>query len=89
MGIYLSITESVAPFAVGIYEGPNIEVYLKSELYRKDVLEKYRKQILDYMDEDDILEHIYYPKRSKNNFHKDLLDVIVPYSSFDDTTDFK
>lgn len=88
LGVYLSITESVAPFAVGIYEGPNIEVYLKSELNRKTILEKYRKQIMEFMDEDDILENIYYTKSSESKFHKDLLDVIVvPYSSADNIID--
>lgn len=87
LGVYLSITESVAPFAVGKYEGPNIEVYLKSELNRKTILEKYRKQIMEFMDEDDIMENIYYTEGPESKFHKDLFDVIVPYSSTDNIID--
>nr|XP_023024633.1 inactive pancreatic lipase-related protein 1-like [Leptinotarsa decemlineata] len=57
-GVHLVITESVSPYAVGKYDGPSIEIYLKSNLYRKDILKKYRRELLEFIDEDDLVESL-------------------------------
>lgn len=77
-GVYLAITESVAPFAVGKYEGPSIEVLYKSEWNRKNILENYKKEIMKFLDEEDILENEYYNNNQnwKNaNFHYQTLTL--------------
>lgn len=61
-GMYLVITESIAPYAVGIYEGPNIEVLYKTEWNRIHILENCKKEVITYIDVDDILENVYYSK---------------------------
>ncbi|KAG5898207.1 hypothetical protein JTB14_005587 [Gonioctena quinquepunctata] len=57
-GVHLVITESVSPYAVGKYEGPSIEIYLKSDSHRIDILQKYRDEVLEFIDEDDLLESL-------------------------------
>lgn len=66
-GMYLVITESVAPYAVGIYEGPSIEVLYKSEWNRIYVLENCKKEVLNFIDVDDILENVYISKTETND----------------------
>lgn len=55
-GVYLVITDSVEPFAVGKYTGPSIEIYVKSENDRLEILNKYRAEISNHIDEDDLIE---------------------------------
>lgn len=59
MGIHLTITESVSPFAVGKYEGPSIEVYFyMANRNREIILSNYYKEMSNFMDEVDILESV-------------------------------
>lgn len=55
-GVHLVITDSVEPFAVGKYTGPSIEIYVKSENDRLEILNKYRAEISNHIDEDDLIE---------------------------------
>ena len=65
-GVHLVITDSVSPFAVGKFTGPAIEIYLKSEKHRLNILRKYRKQVMSYIDEDDVVEALQQHSKSKN-----------------------
>lgn len=86
-GVYLTITESVAPFAVGIYEGPSIEILLyKSEWSRRNILEKYKKEILNFIDEDDVLENIYYTNKV-GNVQSEMTDEIFLLSNNENIID--
>ncbi|KAJ8966503.1 hypothetical protein NQ317_019648 [Molorchus minor] len=44
-GVYLVITESVAPYAVGKYDGPDIEIFLKADKNRLDLLRDYKRRL--------------------------------------------
>lgn len=68
-GVYLTITESVSPFAVGKFEGPSIEVLLyRSELNRRTILDKYREEVMDFIDEDDFIENSYYIQKLERRY---------------------
>ncbi|RZC34100.1 uncharacterized protein BDFB_009704, partial [Asbolus verrucosus] len=58
-GVHLVITDSVSPFAVGKFTGPAIEILIKSEQNRIDLLSKYKKEIMNFIDEDDVIESLY------------------------------
>lgn len=56
-GVHLVITESVAPYAVGKYTGPDIEIlFKKTENSRGEIWRRYRKEVMAMMDEEDVLQ---------------------------------
>lgn len=84
-GVYLTITESVSPFAVGKYEGPSFEVYFyKAYWNRRKILDDYKKEVLYFMDEADVLEESYYNQISINSYES-LLNEIFSFSYNDNT----
>ncbi|KAJ8935334.1 hypothetical protein NQ318_016627 [Aromia moschata] len=74
-GVYLVITESVAPYAIGKYDGPEIEILLKSEKDRTDIIDKYKKQVIQYLDEDSLVEQLY-SGNGQNQLHTEFVDNI-------------
>lgn len=69
-GVHLVITDSVSPFAVGKFTGPAIEIFVKSERIRMDILEKYKKEVVNFIDEDDVIDTLYENSRLKNKVNK-------------------
>ncbi|CAH0555101.1 unnamed protein product, partial [Brassicogethes aeneus] len=56
-GMYLVLTESVSPFAVGKYVGPLVEILKKiSEKDRKELLNKYQKKIIEFIEDDELTQ---------------------------------
>ncbi|XP_015838834.2 lipase member H-A [Tribolium castaneum] len=76
-GVHLVITDSVSPFAVGKFTGPAIEIFVKSELIRRDILEKYKKDVENFIDEDDVVESLYEHSRLKNEHSKKKSENII------------
>lgn len=73
-GVYLTITESVSPYAVGKYNGPDIEIYLKSELARVNLLQIYQQHLFHPHNVNDLLD-----EASFNEFNQ--LDRIYDFGS--------
>lgn len=76
-GVHLVITESVAPFAVGKYTGPEIEIFFrKSELSRSQIWNKYHKQVMAMMDGDDLLQTIQLNITVDDEMNREFLENI-------------
>lgn len=58
VGVHLVITDSVTPFAVGKFTGPAIDIFVKSEQARVDIMEKYRREVANFYDEDDLVDEL-------------------------------
>jgi pancreatic lipase-related protein 2 len=69
-GVHLVITDSVSPFAVGKFTGPAIEIFVKSERHRADILAKYKKEIMSFIDEDDVIDSLYQHSQLNNKVRK-------------------
>ncbi|XP_018564368.1 uncharacterized protein LOC108905824 [Anoplophora glabripennis] len=83
-GVYLVITESVSPYAVGKYDGPAIEILLKSDRDRSKILNKYKKEILEYIDEEYVIEQLYKKQEKDVRINSKLAEDVLLY----DVTDF-
>lgn len=82
--MYLVITESVAPYAVGKYDGPAIEILLKSNNDRTKILNKYKKEVLDYIDDEEyVLEKISQKKDADVQMNAKLADEVLVYDVTD------
>lgn len=64
------ITDSVSPFAVGKFTGPAIEIFVKSERHRADIVAKYKKEIMSFIDEDDVIDSLYQHSQLNNKIRK-------------------
>lgn len=79
-GVYLTITESVAPFAAGKYVGPSIEIIIyKSDWNRKNILTEYKNEILNYVG-DDIFD-VTSENNEALNFQQYFLDKLFSASN--------
>ncbi|CAH1170534.1 unnamed protein product, partial [Phaedon cochleariae] len=58
-GMYLVITESVPPYAVGRYEGSNVEIYFKSNQDRLAILKNYKEEVSKFFDVDDLIDRVH------------------------------
>ncbi|XP_057670438.1 lipase member H-A-like [Diorhabda carinulata] len=76
-GVYLVITESVSPFAVGKYEGPSVEILKQFEAHRMAILDKYKNIVIGYVDEDDLLDQLYNQRNIKSKISNKLFEVVL------------
>lgn len=83
-GVHLVITDSVSPFAVGKYSGPAVEIFYVRNVNPNPVIdpEKYKKEISDYYDMDDLSESLANSDfrleddvPGSSNFSKQFLDI--------------
>lgn len=74
-GVYLVITESVSPYAIGKYDGPSVEIFKIFEKYRTDVLNRYRKYVVGYVDEYELFEQLNDGDNKKFNLYNQLFEV--------------
>lgn len=82
--MYLVITESVAPYAVGKYDGPAIEIFLKSNRDRSKILNKYKKEVMDYIDDEEyVIEKLTQKKDAKVKMNAKLADEVLLYDVTD------
>lgn len=77
-GVHLVITESVAPFAIGKYTGPAIEIYLRANAQRKDVLKKYKRTIENFLQEESYSPIVYNRTYLKEQLYEKFADEIMP-----------
>ncbi|CAG9864880.1 unnamed protein product [Phyllotreta striolata] len=81
-GVYLVITESVSPFAVGKYEGPSVEIFKSTEQYRRKVLDMYRKRMVGFVDEYDLFEQLVDDRMDVKSYDE-LVEVVLSSENVD------
>lgn len=77
-GLHLVITESVAPFAIGKYTGPAIEILLRSNSQRVDALRKYKRTMEDFLYEETFSNVVYNRTYLKEQLYDKFADEIMP-----------